>query len=37
MEVLGGCIKDGDHVIIDTMDREAFTFRMESPPVAQPA
>jgi len=36
VEVLGGKFRDGDHVIIDSTDRETFVFRKEAP-VAQPA
>jgi ATP-dependent Clp protease ATP-binding subunit ClpB len=36
VEVLGGKFREGDHVIVDTRDRETFTFRKEAP-VAQPA
>jgi ATP-dependent Clp protease ATP-binding subunit ClpB len=36
VDVLGGKFREGDHVIVDTTDRETFTFRKEAP-VAQPA
>jgi ATP-dependent Clp protease ATP-binding subunit ClpB len=36
VEILGGKFREGDHVIVDTRDRETFTFRKEAP-VAQPA
>jgi ATP-dependent Clp protease ATP-binding subunit ClpB len=36
VEVLGGRIKEGDHVVIDTQDRETFQFK-KTAPVAQPA
>jgi ATP-dependent Clp protease ATP-binding subunit ClpB len=36
VEVLAGKFREGDHVIVDTRDRETFTFRKEEP-VAQPA
>jgi len=36
VEVLAGKFREGDHVIVDTRDREIFTFRKEAP-VAQPA
>ena len=36
VEVLGGKLREGDHVVVDTKDRETFTFRKEAP-VAQPA
>ena len=36
VEVLAGKFKEGDHVIVDTKDRETFFFRKEAP-VAQPA
>ena len=36
VEVLGGKFRDGDHVIIDSTDRETFVFRKEAP-IAQPA
>jgi ATP-dependent Clp protease ATP-binding subunit ClpB len=36
VEVLGGKFREGDHVIVDTRDRETFIFRKEAP-VAQPA
>jgi ATP-dependent Clp protease ATP-binding subunit ClpB len=36
VEVLAGKFREGDHVIVDTRDRETFTFRKEAP-VAQPA
>jgi ATP-dependent Clp protease ATP-binding subunit ClpB len=36
VEVLGGKFREGDHVIVDTKDRETFTFRKEAA-VPQPA
>jgi ATP-dependent Clp protease ATP-binding subunit ClpB len=36
VEVLAGKFKEGDHIIVDTKDRETFFFRKEAP-VAQPA
>jgi ATP-dependent Clp protease ATP-binding subunit ClpB len=36
VEVLGGKFRDGDHIIIDSTDRETFVFRKEAA-VAQPA
>jgi ATP-dependent Clp protease ATP-binding subunit ClpB len=36
VEVLAGKFREGDHIIIDTSDRETFTFRKEAP-VSQPA
>jgi len=36
VEVLAGKFREGDHLIVDTRDRETFTFRKEAP-VAQPA
>jgi ATP-dependent Clp protease ATP-binding subunit ClpB len=36
VEVLAAKFREGDHVIVDTRDRETFTFRKEEP-VAQPA
>jgi ATP-dependent Clp protease ATP-binding subunit ClpB len=36
VEVLAGKFREGDHVIVDTRDRETFTFRKEAA-VAQPA
>jgi ATP-dependent Clp protease ATP-binding subunit ClpB len=36
VEVLGGRFREGDHIIVDTSDRETFTFRKEAA-VAQPA
>jgi ATP-dependent Clp protease ATP-binding subunit ClpB len=36
LEVLAGRIKEGDHVVVDTQDRETVTFRKESP-VAAPS
>jgi ATP-dependent Clp protease ATP-binding subunit ClpB len=36
VEVLAGKFREGDHIIVDTKDRETFTFRKEAP-VAQPA
>jgi ATP-dependent Clp protease ATP-binding subunit ClpB len=36
VEVLGGRFREGDHVVVDTTDRETFVFRKEAP-VAQPA
>jgi ATP-dependent Clp protease ATP-binding subunit ClpB len=36
VEVLAGKFKEGDHVVVDTQDRETFFFRKEAP-VAQPA
>jgi ATP-dependent Clp protease ATP-binding subunit ClpB len=36
VEVLAGKFKEGDHVVVDTKDRETFFFRKEAP-VAQPA
>ena len=36
VEVLGGKFREGDHVIVDSTDRETFVFRKEAP-VAQPA
>jgi ATP-dependent Clp protease ATP-binding subunit ClpB len=36
VEVLAGNFREGDHVVVDTRDRETFTFRREAA-VAQPA
>jgi ATP-dependent Clp protease ATP-binding subunit ClpB len=36
LEVLAGRIREGDHVVVDTTDRETFTFRREAA-VGQPA
>jgi ATP-dependent Clp protease ATP-binding subunit ClpB len=36
VEVLAGKFREGDHVVIDTQDREMFRFRKEAA-VAQPA
>ena len=36
VEILGGKFREGDHIIVDTRDRETFTFRKEAA-VAQPA
>jgi ATP-dependent Clp protease ATP-binding subunit ClpB len=36
LEVLAGHFREGDHVIVDTVDRETFVFRKEAP-VPQPA
>jgi ATP-dependent Clp protease ATP-binding subunit ClpB len=36
VEVLAGKFKEGDHIVVDTKDRETFFFRKEAP-VAQPA
>jgi ATP-dependent Clp protease ATP-binding subunit ClpB len=36
VEILAGKFREGDHIIVDTRDRETFTFRKEAP-VAQPA
>jgi ATP-dependent Clp protease ATP-binding subunit ClpB len=36
LEILAGTIREGDHVIVDTKDRETFIFRKEAP-VPQPA
>jgi hypothetical protein len=36
VEVLGSKSREGDHVVIDTRDRETFTFKKEAA-VAQPA
>jgi ATP-dependent Clp protease ATP-binding subunit ClpB len=36
LEVLAGRIKEGDNVVVDTTDRETFTFRKEAP-VAAPS
>jgi ATP-dependent Clp protease ATP-binding subunit ClpB len=36
LEVLAGNFREGDHVIVDTADRETFVFRKEAP-VPQPA
>jgi ATP-dependent Clp protease ATP-binding subunit ClpB len=36
VEVLAGTFREGDHIIVDTKDRETFVFRKEAP-VAQPA
>ncbi len=36
VEVLGGRFREGDHIVIDTSDRETFTFRKQAA-VAQPA
>jgi ATP-dependent Clp protease ATP-binding subunit ClpB len=36
VEVLGGKFREGDHIIVDTRDRETFTFRKEAA-VPQPA
>ena len=36
VEVLAGKFEEGDHIVVDTKDRETFFFRKEAP-VAQPA
>jgi ATP-dependent Clp protease ATP-binding subunit ClpB len=36
VEILGGKFREGDHIVVDTRDRETFIFRKEAP-VAQPA
>jgi ATP-dependent Clp protease ATP-binding subunit ClpB len=36
LEVLAGHFREGDHVLVDTVDRETFVFRKETP-VPQPA
>ena len=36
LEVLAGHFREGDHVLVDTLDRETFIFRKEAP-VPQPA
>jgi ATP-dependent Clp protease ATP-binding subunit ClpB len=36
VQVLAGNFREGDHVVVDTQDRETFTFRREAA-VAQPA
>ena len=36
VEVLAGRFHEGDHVVVDTKDRETFTFRREAA-VPQPA
>jgi ATP-dependent Clp protease ATP-binding subunit ClpB len=36
VEVLGGKFKEGDHIVVDTKDRETFFFRKQAA-VAQPA
>ena len=36
VEILGGKFREGDHIIVDTRDRETFTFRKEAA-VVQPA
>jgi ATP-dependent Clp protease ATP-binding subunit ClpB len=36
VQVLAGSFREGDHVVVDTTDRETFTFRREAA-VAQPA
>jgi ATP-dependent Clp protease ATP-binding subunit ClpB len=36
VEVLGGKFREGDHIVVDTKDRETFTFAKRAP-VAQPA
>ena len=36
LEVLAGHFREGDHVIVDTVDRETFIFRKEAA-VQQPA
>jgi ATP-dependent Clp protease ATP-binding subunit ClpB len=36
VEILAGKFREGDHIVVDTRDRETFTFRKEAP-VAQPA
>ena len=36
VEVLAGHFREGDHVVVDTADRERFTFRREAA-VPQPA
>jgi ATP-dependent Clp protease ATP-binding subunit ClpB len=36
LEVLAGHFREGDHLVIDTVDRETFVFRKEAP-VPQPA
>ena len=36
VEVLAGQFREGDHIVVDTRDRETFHFRKEAP-VPQPA
>ena len=36
VEILGGRFRDGDHIVVDTTNRETFTFRKRTP-VEQPA
>ena len=36
VEILAGKFREGDHIIVDTKDRETFTFRKEAA-VEQPA
>ncbi|HET8643977.1 MAG TPA: hypothetical protein VFO85_00735, partial [Vicinamibacteria bacterium] len=36
LEILAGNFREGDHVVVDTRDRETFTFRKDAP-VPQPA
>jgi ATP-dependent Clp protease ATP-binding subunit ClpB len=36
VEVLGGGFREGDHIVVDTTDRETFTFRKRTA-VEQPA
>ena len=36
VEILGGRFREGDHIIVDTKDRETFTFRKRAA-VEQPA
>jgi hypothetical protein len=36
VEILGGRFREGNHIIVDTKDRETFTFRKEAA-VEQPA
>jgi ATP-dependent Clp protease ATP-binding subunit ClpA len=36
VEILGGKFREGDHILVDTKDRETFTFAKRTP-VEQPA
>ena len=36
VEILAGKFREGDHIVVDTRNRETFTFRRRAP-VAQPA
>ena len=36
LEILAGHFREGDHIVVDTRDRETFIFGKEAP-VPQPA